>query len=493
MMGLDLTVQDVAALEDRTEGWIVALQLAALSMQGRDDAAGFIASFADVLRARLLDEQPDQVAVRHRRASDWYEQNGDPAEAIRHATTAGDVERAADLIERAIPEMVMARQEVTVRGWLEALPVEIFAVRPVLSMGFVGALMASGQFEGVEDRLRDAERWVGPTTDGAPRVRSAEMIVVDEDRFRGLATSIAVHRAGMALMAGDSAGTMAHARRALDLVAPDDHLERGAASALLGLAYWTSGDLEDAHRWYADGMASLEQAGHVADMVGCALAVADIQIAQGRLGDAMSTFERALQVASTSPAVVLRGVADMHVGMTELLRERNDLDGARQHLRASIELGEHAGLPQNAYRWQVAMARVQQSEGDFDGAIERLDQAERVYVGDFFPNVRPVAAVRSRVRVAQGEPPRRSLGPVSASSPSMTTSASRASTSTSGSPAPGWPNLHGMTRSGSSIASWRPPKRATGREASSRSSSCRRSLTRSTGTCPPRSSRSNRR
>ncbi len=46
MMGLRLTARDVAALEGRTEGWIAALQLAALSMQGRDDVAGFIAGFA---------------------------------------------------------------------------------------------------------------------------------------------------------------------------------------------------------------------------------------------------------------------------------------------------------------------------------------------------------------------------------------------------------------------------------------------------------------
>ena len=46
-MGLTLTAaDDVAALEGRTEGWIAALQLAALSLQGRDDVAGFIAGFA---------------------------------------------------------------------------------------------------------------------------------------------------------------------------------------------------------------------------------------------------------------------------------------------------------------------------------------------------------------------------------------------------------------------------------------------------------------
>ena len=46
VIGLDLAAKDIAALEGRTEGWIAALQLAALSMQGRDDIAGFIAGFA---------------------------------------------------------------------------------------------------------------------------------------------------------------------------------------------------------------------------------------------------------------------------------------------------------------------------------------------------------------------------------------------------------------------------------------------------------------
>jgi LuxR family maltose regulon positive regulatory protein len=122
--------------------------------------------FADVLRARLLDEQPDEVGALHRCASDWYEQNGGRSEAIRHATIGGDVESAAGLIELAIPEMAKARQEVSLRGGLEALPIELFAVRPVVSMGFVGALMASGEFEGVEARLRDAERWAEPAAAG---------------------------------------------------------------------------------------------------------------------------------------------------------------------------------------------------------------------------------------------------------------------------------------------------------------------------------------
>ena len=68
VMGLALTAQDVAALERRTEGWITAIQLAALSMQGRDDIAGFIAGFAgddryivDYLVEEVLQRQPEHL------------------------------------------------------------------------------------------------------------------------------------------------------------------------------------------------------------------------------------------------------------------------------------------------------------------------------------------------------------------------------------------------------------------------------------------------
>ena len=78
VMGLALTAQDVAALEGRTEGWIAALQLAALSMQGRDDVAGFIAGFAgddryivDYLAEEVLQRQPDMFGTSCCRPPSW--------------------------------------------------------------------------------------------------------------------------------------------------------------------------------------------------------------------------------------------------------------------------------------------------------------------------------------------------------------------------------------------------------------------------------------
>jgi LuxR family transcriptional regulator, maltose regulon positive regulatory protein len=352
--------------------------------------------FAEVLSAQLLAEQPDQVATLHRRASEWYEQHGSAADAIRHALAAKDFERAADLVELAIPAMRQSRQEATVLGWLKALPYELLHARPVLSVGYAWALLLSGELEGVEARLLDAEQWLDTTAD------RGEMVVVDDEEFRGLPGSIAIFRAAQAQALGNVPDTLKYARRVLDLVPEDDHLRRGSAAGFLGLAYWTSGDLEAAHRSYAECMARVQRAGYLSDALGCAIALADMRIAQGRLHEAMSTYERALQEALGQGEPVLRGTADMYVGLSELHREQNDLHTATELLLRSKELGVLAELSQNRYRWCVAMARIREAQGDLDGALDLLGEAERVYMGDFFPNVRPVAASVSRVWVAQG-------------------------------------------------------------------------------------------
>ena len=484
MMGLQLTAQDVAALERRTEGWIAALQLAALSMQGRDDVAGFIAGFAgddryvvdylaeevlarqpdrvqtfllqtsilarlngplcdaltgqdggkamlkeldrknlflvslddrrrwyryhhlfaDVLQARLADEEPGHVPVLHRRASEWYEQNGERPAAIGHALAAGDFDRAAGLVELAIPAMRRTRQEAKLRGWLEKLPGDVVRARPVLSVYYAGTLLISGELEGVEDRLRDAERWLAPATGHReePQDLSAEMVVADEEEFRRLPATIELYRAGQALARGDAPGTVRHAQRTIELALDDDHLCRASAAGLLGLVYWGSGDLDAAYGAWSACVEGLRRAGFVADILGCSIALADIRSTQGRLGEALRAFEHALQLAGGQGGPALRGTADMYVGMSEIARERDDLRAATQLLQRSQELGEHTGLPQNRYRWRVAMARVREAEGDLCGALDLLNDAERLYVSDFFPNVRPVPAVRARVWIALG-------------------------------------------------------------------------------------------
>jgi len=499
-MGLSLAEADIARLSDRTEGWIVGLQLAALSLQGEQDVPGFIQAFAgdhryivdylvaevlqrqtasmrnfllqtsildqlsgslcdavtgqqegnarlealergnffvipldnrrqwyryhhlfaEVLSVHLLAEQPAQVATLHRRASEWYERYGLASAAIRHALAAEDFERAADLIELAVPEMRRSRQDAMLLGWFKALPDEFVHFRPVLSVGYAYALLSSGDLEGTEARLADAERWLDPTADThepapAPSAETwaesfgdtqeqphQRMIVVDKEEFRRLPGAIAVYRAACAQASGDVAGAMKYARQVLDLVSEDNHLLRGPAVAFLGLASWASGDLEDAHRFFADGMVSVRMAGNMSDAVSGTIALADIRLAQGWLREAMHTYELALREALEPGKPVLRGTADLYVGMSELYRERNELQVAVQHLLQSQELGERTRFPPDRWRWCVAMARIKEAQGDLDGALDLLYEAERLYRREFFPNVRPVAALKVRVWITQG-------------------------------------------------------------------------------------------
>jgi LuxR family maltose regulon positive regulatory protein len=472
---LDIDARAVRALSSRTEGWVAALQLAGLSMQGRDDIAGFIAGFAgddryivdylveevlqrqtdavrsfllqtsilsrmtgslcdavtgqehgratleqldranlflvrlddrrewyryhhlfaDVLQARLLDERPDEVPVLHRRASEWHEGNGDRSEAIRHAIAGKDFERAADMVELAMPEATRLRQDALRRTWMEELPAEIVRRRPVLSNLFAATRLVHGETEGVAAFLRDAEAGLNGEL--------GETRHMDEDAFRSLRGSIAIHRAGLARLTDDVSGTIRHASSALDLIDQGDDLGRGSASALLALARWANGELLAADQGYVEAMGHLERAGYLADVVGCSITLAEIRRTLGKLSEALTVYERGLRLATESGPTPLRGAADMHVGIADVLRERNDLEGADRHLARAAEFGDDNGLPQHPYRSRLTAALLRQASGDLRGAIEMAEEASRHYFTDFSPSVRPPAAVRARILVAAGE------------------------------------------------------------------------------------------
>jgi LuxR family maltose regulon positive regulatory protein len=475
--GLNLVAEDVAALEERTEGWIAALQLAALSMQGRDDVSGFIARFAgndryivdylaeevlaqqpdavrgfllhsavldrltgplcdavtgggggsamlvaleranlflvplddrrqwyryhhlfaDVLRARLRSEQPEHVPLLHQRASRWFELHDLGEDAVRHALAAGDVDRAVHLMELAVPTVRRNRQDAVLIGWLKALPDDAVRRSPVLSVISGWSLMVSGELDAAEPRFDDAERALAVVPDGSTPHR------VESEEFRTLPATIAIHRAALAQARGDVAGTAGHARRALDLVGPGDHLARGGAAGFLGLAAWAAGDVSSALSTFTQAVASLHSANNLVDELSSTVVLADMWLAAGRPGTARQLYQQVMRLATAQGDPVPQGTADLHVGLSEIDREVGDLLSANGHLETAAALGDHASTPHHRYRWFVATGQVALAEGDPDRAVDRLDRAELLYLPGVLPEVRPVAAMRARVRIAQGE------------------------------------------------------------------------------------------
>ncbi|MEM7126430.1 MAG: LuxR C-terminal-related transcriptional regulator [Chloroflexota bacterium] len=509
-MGLTLSVEEITALESRTEGWIAGLQMAALALQrssdlldqsgnthfiqaftgshrfvldylveevlqrqpekvrsfllqtailerlngslceavtGQEDGKGMLEAldrgnlfvvplddarqwyryhhlFAEVLQIRLKEEQPTELSNLHERASEWYEQRSLPTDAIHHALVAEDFSRAAGLIEVVWPTMRKNRQDATTLGWVKALPDRVIRARPVLSVLYAWTLLDSNKLEDVEARLQDAERLLysrsemnkgGGTPDSlqpppartnaaemdSGEMTSAEIVVVDDVQFRSLQGSIANARAYHAQTRGDVLSAITYAQRALELLPASDHYEHGTAAALLGLAYWSSGELEAAYRFFADGLESLQIGGGILSAIGGTSILAYIRVAQGRLKEAVRIYTQSLQLAAKQDEPLPLATADLYRGLSEIYREWDELETATQHLQRSKELGKLAATPSDKYHRLVAEARLKEAQGHVEDALDLIYQAEQLYYTIPIPDIYPVGALKVRLWVRQ--------------------------------------------------------------------------------------------
>jgi LuxR family maltose regulon positive regulatory protein len=484
VVGLNLSAEDITALDKRTEGWIAGLQLAAISLQGHQDAASFIKSFTGshhfildylieevlqqqsesvqtfLLRTSILDRlcgslcdavlldsstsgqetleyleranlfivpldnerhwyryhhlfgdllrqrlgqtlKTEEIAEHHIRASEWYEQNGFPPDAIHHAFAVEDFERVAKLAELNWPAMNESVQSIKWLGWMKNLPEEMIRARPVLCVKCAWAFLNAGELEAAEAKMQDAEYWLEPTTITGEKSHapSIEMVVVDEEQFKSLPVLLATGRAYHAQAIGDISGTIKYTQRVLDLSPEGDSQWHEAASSLMGLAQYASGNLDAAYRAFSDGLAMADPYAAISGF----FILAGIKLAQGQLNTALSIYEKAIRLVLERGEPMPLGTEYLYSGISELHRERGDLETAAQDLLTCKKLGEQVELPDWQHRWYIAQARLHETKGDLDGALDLLEEAERRYVRTPVPIIRPIAALKTRIRIAQGK------------------------------------------------------------------------------------------
>jgi LuxR family transcriptional regulator, maltose regulon positive regulatory protein len=257
----------------------------------------------------------------------------------------------------------------------------------------------AGDLDAAESRLDDAESALAA---GASDPKLAASWADTED-LRTAPATISVYRASLAQARGDVTATVGHAQRALGLAGSEDHLVRGAAGGFLGLAAWAAGDIPTALTTFEAAARSLHAAGNLVDALDTAIPLADMWVAAGRPGRARRLYEQALTAATGEGKPVARATADLHVGLAELDRELDDLAGAAAHLETARVLGETGSITENRHRWFVAMAQLRASHGDHDAALRLLAEAEALYRPGFYPDVRPIPAVRARIHLLAGD------------------------------------------------------------------------------------------
>ena len=442
VMGLYLSAENIAALEEATEGWVAALQLAALSMRDREDATAFVESFSgsnrhvldflsdevlerqpanvkefllktsvlermsaplcdaltgrddgqgmlerldrgnlfvialdderrwyryhhlfrDFLRGRLGREGPDSTGKLHLRASGWYEENGHLAEAIGHALSAPDHDLAARLIEEGVEGAVERGEGTTVLRWLESLPTEAKRLRPRLFVEHAVALVITGRPDDVEPLLSEAER-------------ASQVDVEDRPYLLGTASAV---RSWRARLRGDASEAVEFARGALSLLPDEEASVRNFAAVCLGDALRTTGDLEAAGEAFAEAAEMGRNTGHAYGGLAGVAMHARVRAEQGRLREADEAFRRALRLLTEGGFGLLPAAGVVHIGMADLLYERDDLDAAERELEMGVDLAERTGEVSTLVWAYVTLSRTSRAQGDDKGALEIARRAEGV-------------------------------------------------------------------------------------------------------------------
>jgi LuxR family maltose regulon positive regulatory protein len=476
VMGLNLSAEDIAMLENRTEGWIAGLQLAALSMQGYKDTASFVKSFTgshhfvlDYLIEEVLHQQPESVqtfllrtsildrmcgplcdavlgspsasgqetleyleranlfivpldderrwyryhhlfadllrqrlhqsatsstgdegrgvAELHRRASQWYEDNGLEIEAFHHAAAANDVERVVRLIEGHGTPLHYRGAAVPILNWLESLPTTVLDARPSLWVTYASAILTIGHVTGVEQKLQAAEA----------ALRDAEL----DDKTRDLIGRIASIRATLAATQHQVETIIAQSRRALEYLHPDNLPERAAITWKMGYAYHLQGDRAAASQAYTEAMSTCEAIGRTAIAMMAAIGLGSIQESENQLSLAAETYRRALQLAGDPPPA---SACEAHLGLARVFYQWNDLDAAQHHAQQSVPLARQIEHTDRFIFCEVFLACLKLARGDADGAAALLAEAEQsARQQNFLLRLPEIAAVKVPVLIRQGQ------------------------------------------------------------------------------------------
>ncbi len=468
----------VAALAARTEGWAAGLALAALSLRGHDDAAGFVAAFtgshryvldylaeevlerqdeqlrtflletsvldrlsgplcdavtgregsqalleraeraglfvipldeardwwryhhlfADLLRARLQQEQPGRLAQLHRNAAAWYEEHGMAGDAIGHAVAAGEMLWAARIIEQHFDLVFYIRGgAATIDRWMSVIPAEVVRSRPRLLLAQAIMAATSGHFEVVEPLL-DAvacapHDWADEPFEPAGGAAASNLINVP-----ALTTLV---RSFAAQYHGDAEATAAFATQTLAKIKPGERLLSANAQIFLAVAEWLRGRLAEAEHAIAASVTGWREAGQLTMAAWSYYSLVLIQRAQGRLDAALKTCQQALDtlVSSGRPAPAA-GLG--YVGLAEIAYQRDELDLALRHATEGIALCRQFVYSVALADGLATLAMIRQATGDPAGALEAITEAGQASPGPA-GLLNPAPARRARLLLAQGD------------------------------------------------------------------------------------------
>ena len=287
--------------------------------------------FADLLRARLHQEQPGRVAELHRNAAAWYDDHGLADDAIRHAVAAGEMSCAARIIEQHFDTIYSVRGEaVTIHRWLSSIPADVIESRPRLLLAQAQLAAASGRLDAVEPLLDAAEHAGAAEEPFEPTIGRDASLLVSVPALKALC------QAYLAQFRGDAEATAVLASRAL-AESGEGSLPGSIAQGFLAVAEWLRGHLAAAERSFVSSITGFRAAGQHIETAWSGYSLVQIQRAEGRLNAAVGTCRHMLEITAGPGRPPLPAAGPGYVGLAEMAYQRNELDTALRHVTEEVE------------------------------------------------------------------------------------------------------------------------------------------------------------
>jgi LuxR family maltose regulon positive regulatory protein len=169
------------------------------------------------------------------------------------------------------------------------------------------------------------------------------------------------------------------------------------------MAHSRAGEVSEAHDAFSQAVeiALAAGLGFAAAPLMCNLA--ETEITQGQLRQAMQTCERAGELAVVDGAPMsVAGFVRLETG--KILYEWNDLDAAQRRLSEGLELLIQSGISESFGSGHALLAQVRQALGDREGALAAAQEAVQIAERESIPRVVGLAsACLARIRLAQGQ------------------------------------------------------------------------------------------
>lgn len=352
--------------------------------------------FADLLQARLRASSDDEtVGELHRRAAAWSEQHALVDDTIRHALAAGDTGSAMRVVEEHVTATLHRGEGAIVERWLSSLPDELVRSRPLLCFAQALLDLHIGRLESVESLLDHAERVL------ARRDEPRELEVPTAGGMVSEVPAMALLRAELAEARGDADGLAEHARLALAHMSEEEIGPRFLARTFLVLADWMRGDVAQAESGFAALLAEGRATVEPHPLMTSFWMLGRVQRSRGELGAALRTYQDGLRLSAVGGRLSPFHAAQAHIGIAQVLYERNELDRALAHVTEGIELGRQVVEYLLPAVGLTSLAWIRRAVGDLDGAMEAMDEAWRMEPSTAVAGmVNPVPAERARFLLA---------------------------------------------------------------------------------------------